>query len=131
MRNGDSNIETCLNVSELTVTKWSKLQLFFKKVLCFPSSSKLCHSPGGRGLKKEKRQRSGSPETTGGTVSDGGKQQRYKNFCLSGQKEEAGAAGGESTSIRPENLHHPEIRASRDPGKQRSKRSRVCFKSIQ
>lgn len=47
-------------------------------------------------------------------MSEGGKQQRYKNFCVSGHKRRQ-AAGGESTSIRPENRRHPEIRASRDP----------------
>lgn len=47
-------------------------------------------------------------------MSEGGKQQRYKNFCVFRPKRRQ-AAGGESTSIRPESRRHPEIRASRVP----------------
>lgn len=55
-------------------------------------------------------------------MSEGGKQQRYKNFCVSGQKRRQ-AEGGESTSIHQENRHHPEIKAGRDPGERTGEKS--------
>lgn len=47
-------------------------------------------------------------------MSEGGKQQRYQDFCISGHQR-GGLQEGGSTLIRQENRHHPEIRAGRDP----------------
>lgn len=52
--------------------------------------------------------------TTAGTVSEGGKQQWFRNFGFLGHQG-GGAAGGESTLIRRGSRRHPEIRAGRGP----------------
>lgn len=50
-----------------------------------------CNSQAANGVialvaKALKRDKERFSSTTGGTVSEGGKQQRYKNFSVSGQK---------------------------------------------
>lgn len=66
-----------------------------------------------RRLKFHEETKSGSLRQQVARSSEGGKQQRYKNFCVSGQKD-AGCEG-ESTSIPQENRRHPEIRAGTGP----------------
>lgn len=74
----------CLNIGELIVTTRSKLIFKKKKKVC-----SLCYSQAANGVialvaKAVKRDKEWFSYTTGGTVSEGGKQQRYQNFCVSG-----------------------------------------------
>lgn len=66
-----------------------------------------------KALKRERETKSGF-SSTGGTVSEGGKQQTYKTSVFQA-KTKAGCRK-EVTSIRPESPRLPEIRAGRDPG---------------
>lgn len=69
--------------------------------------------------------------STGGTVSEDGKQQRYKTSVFLAEKEGWLQEGG-STWIRRESRRHPEIRAGTGPAntQQHSYSRKLTFKRI-